>query len=267
MGAPGLVSRGWITALDFDFTAQASQTLSPDGLYLIGGFDWHKRNSANDAVAMAITSGTGLVVQPASATEYNASTRTLPLLELPFGQVPALSNLEWASAIRLWVHIAAYNGAANFDNAVFAIDSSTVGASTFMGTRGNGVSNVTMSYQQSLNGNTISGSGFAGGNTLTLNATNNVVVVDVARLDGFVGTVKFGAFGLATGKTWPDPADLQIICGCQAAPAAYNMYAGATTGAFNVPVGMMGLALGAKRDGSATALNVTYGHVRVDYKN
>lgn len=265
----GPVGRGWITAFDFDFTAQTTQTLGSDGNFNVGGYQWNKSNSANDASAMVVTNGTGLVVQPVANTNYNGSTRTLPALWLPFAQVPALSQLDSSSALRIWAHIASFNGAASFDDAVLAIDSNTLGAMAHQGLRGWGLSgNPGFSGQQQINGNSITGSStFVSGNTIAFGGTSNVLVIEVDKL--MFGTMKVsgGGYGLASGKTWPDASNLILWATSIPNTNAYNSFLPASAIPYNVILQQLGVTLGARRSNSGTALNTTFGHLRIDYKN
>jgi hypothetical protein len=132
LGPPG---RGWITALDFDFSAQSNQTLSGgDIIYTIGGMQFLKTNSAHEASPMAVVNGSGLTIQPAASSDYTSTVRTAPMLWLPFSQIPGLANLEWGNGIRVWHYIEADNGAANFDNSIGGLDANDTGTLAWMTT-------------------------------------------------------------------------------------------------------------------------------------
>jgi hypothetical protein len=89
---------GWTTILDLDLTSLPNQTLGPDGTVNFAGFAWTKGNSGNEAVTAAIVNGQGLVFQPASTSDYNGATRTLPYVWLPLAALfgaGQLSGLQW----------------------------------------------------------------------------------------------------------------------------------------------------------------------------
>jgi hypothetical protein len=116
----------WATALDLDFTSQPSQTINLDTTYNIGfspytnlALVWNKINSTGDAVAMALTNGSGLVIKPAAATNISASTFTAPALRIPLNSI--IPDNAWTvfTPFRIWVWITGNNAAANNDQAVF----------------------------------------------------------------------------------------------------------------------------------------------------
>lgn len=272
MGAPSsLTGRRWVTVFDHDFTADATQTISPDGYYSIGGFQWKKENSANDSVAMVVTNGVGLVVQPVANTNYNVTgaIRTLPLIWLPLFGIPGLEQLEWGMSLRMWTHVAASNAAANFDDAVTAIDTDTQFALGYQADRGIGTAGTQgFTVQDYVNQTATTnggGTGFQSSNTIAPGGTNNVVVHEIWRLGSVFSEVKYGGFGLAAGKTWPDPSNLVMaLQSLSSQTASFATYTAPGAVPYNIQANQLGLVLGAKRQGSATALSVTFGHVRLD---
>jgi hypothetical protein len=114
----------WATALDLDFTAQSSQSLTTDGTYTIGvnpytqlGLVWNKINSSGDATAMALTNGSGLVIKPASATNISAGTFSAPALRIPLNSI--IPDWTIFMPFRVWVWVSANNAATATDQAVF----------------------------------------------------------------------------------------------------------------------------------------------------
>lgn len=102
---------GWQTVFDIDFTIQGAQTLTTNGTYLIGGVTWTKINSANDAVAMAV-SDAGLVIQPGATSDLGAG-RTLPAIVVGLSSVDA--TISPTTPVRLWAYVSSANYTANFD--------------------------------------------------------------------------------------------------------------------------------------------------------
>lgn len=92
----------WQTVLDVDFSAQPNQTLSSDTTYTIGGYTFTKINSTNDATAMAVVSGSGLVITPKEGNPgsnvYN-SARSLPAVLFPL--VSSSFNLSMDTPLRI----------------------------------------------------------------------------------------------------------------------------------------------------------------------
>lgn len=99
--APANGGYSWQTVLNLDFTMQTPQTMATDGAFTIAGLSWTKENSANDASSMAID-GTGLVINPANS-DYSGTTRTCPLLRIPFASLPGCATMTWQSRIRVWI--------------------------------------------------------------------------------------------------------------------------------------------------------------------
>lgn len=113
--------QGWITALDYDFTAQGSQTLASDGPFTIGGVTWTKVNSTHEQSAMTMSAASGLLIQPkGDGSNYNESNWTAPGLQVPLTQI--IPTLEFGMQLRVWAYNSANNSAANFDGATLAID-------------------------------------------------------------------------------------------------------------------------------------------------
>jgi hypothetical protein len=105
----GSAASNWVTAMDIDLTAEATQTLTTDGNYTIGGLTWTKAQSTNDLVAMKITNGTGLVIQPkATSNNYNGTTRSAPYIYIPVTSI--IPGYDWTYSIRLWIYISADTG-------------------------------------------------------------------------------------------------------------------------------------------------------------
>lgn len=114
----------WTTALDLDFTTQITTTISVDGTFNLGvnpytgsSLVWTKLNSANEATAMQITNGTGLVIKPASATNISGSTFSAPAIRIPLNSI--IPDWTVFMPFRIWVWISANNAATTTDQAVF----------------------------------------------------------------------------------------------------------------------------------------------------
>lgn len=241
------VPTSWITAMDLDFTAQTTQTLSPDGNYTIGSYTFAKINSAHDSTAMVLTNGVGVVIVPDSASNYYTTTRTLPALTVNLTDI--IPNLTLTSRVRAWLYISAYNGAANYDAADLAIENPT--------------SNSNYSIRKIYNTSSrfYAGSLYNGSNRTDIYSsvvanTNNVIVVDL--IGGVVGYMASQCVGTWS-SGWPAPSSLLpvALCGVGSTTEVNLEAAGATS--------LWKVLIGANRNGSGTALSVTLARLKIEY--
>jgi hypothetical protein len=251
------------TFLDFDFTAQSTQTLSSNGTYTIGGMTWTKSNSGDEASAMTVTNGTGLVIKPSSSADLNNPNNALPALSLALTQIPGMSDLGWPSIFRVWAYVSADNSAANYDNAVlfFYYTSSDFLLASQLD-RGYGISGQGLSLQVAFNSTTGSGADFD--ETLsTLGNANRIMMLEFEPKKIF-STAYFGA-ATTNGGVWPDPS--QLTWAAQQG-WANNKPSGSTTSlptnGLSSPGSGFSVALGAKRAGSSTSLSITFARLRID---
>lgn len=119
-------SNTWATAIDCDFTAQATQTLATDGTYTVCGATWTKINSRNEAAAMTVTNGTGLVITPNANSDFFQLVRSSPGLSINMASI--IPGFSYDTSVRVLMYIASFNGAANFDAVDIALESSTADA-------------------------------------------------------------------------------------------------------------------------------------------
>jgi hypothetical protein len=119
-------SAGWVTLIDEDFTAESNQTLTSNGSNTIGSYTWTKSNTANEQAAMQIVNGSGLKIQ-AHAGSYS-TTRTAPLIWLPFSQISPSTNFTLMSHFRIWLFASAISGSFGNGDKLFAgIDTNSNG--------------------------------------------------------------------------------------------------------------------------------------------
>lgn len=119
----GSKSSGWRTALDVDFTAQPTQTLAPDGDYVIGGYTFTKINSANEVANMVLTNGVGVVIQPNQASTYTGASTTLPALTIPLSSI---MEFDTTTTLRLSLYIASDNMSADFHFVALALNNPVI---------------------------------------------------------------------------------------------------------------------------------------------
>jgi hypothetical protein len=241
-GATGPSGSSWTTALDLDFTAESSQTLSSDTTYTIGGKTWTKRNSTNDNVAMAVTHGTGLVIQPKSTSDWNGATYTLPLIDMTLSQL----SIPFGARVRIWVYISSQNITANFDNAAMGITTST-GAGGYKLTYGRGTN---VGYALS----TLSGTSTTTKDdvTMTLGSSNNVSVLLIPNYG--MSSVQYLTGQYSAGF----PAETALDLRRYIADANADMTGLTTSNAV--------LMLGALRAASGTSLSITMARLKVEWR-
>lgn len=240
-----ILKNGWVGVYELDFREEPSQTLGTDTTFTVGGKPWTKINSANDAVAMAIVNGSGLVIQPGSTSDYNGATRTLPGLALPLSQI--VPGFQVGMGVRLWAYVSSYNGGSNYDNAVIAIDTQSSSHGHIL-KRGNGTTGV--GFEGFININS-SNQGFYGRTGLTIGSTNNVMVLESQRWGDPVQYFRYGAWE----GSFPGANTLLSAKFGQIALAPD------TTGVTSLNAAAL---LGAQRAGSGTSLSVTFERVRVE---
>ncbi len=245
--APG----GWKTALDLDFTAQTTQTLSPDTTYTIGGLTFTKHNSANEASNCVLTNGTGITITPTSGTDIVNSTRSLPLLFLPLSQL-SISNLDWSTAIRAWIYVSAANPGGNYDNSVlsFGTDSTDWNYNALRGFNGSQGLWLRRTINASSNNSGVYG--------VTLN--NSSVQVISLTMDSTWGNIYHGNLTTWPGSTWPTTVR-PMYSWTDGTGGVVDGFAGNA----GTPGGL-GVFFGAMRSGSVTAFASTFARLRIDYR-
>ena len=120
---------GWTRVLDVDFSALPSTSLATNGNYTLGTLNWVKLNSAQDATAMAVVNGAGLVISPVQDTGgnsiYYGSYRTSPILMLPLSQFMPTS-FDWEDRIRIAIEVSAETNASASSAYYVALDSNSM---------------------------------------------------------------------------------------------------------------------------------------------
>jgi hypothetical protein len=224
----------WRTALDVDFSAQGSQSLSTNTTYSIAGQTYTKINSANEATAMALTNGTGVVVTPtAGANDYNGATRTFPGLEVNLASI--IPTFHLGMGIRAWILISVDTPVSNFDNSILAIDRGA--AKAFVVKRGYGTGGI--GFERFINLNSTN-QGFHNGVLVAMADSNRTMVLEANPIFGERITSYHG-----TNTAWPaltaltrhtmqsyfsttgqpdsnDPSVYRVVFGAQRSSVAYT---------------------------------------------
>jgi len=278
-----LTSSSWATAFDLDFTSFTTATLNggSDGTFTFSGaptgynYTWTKGNSANEATHANIVNGSGLNFQPASTSDYNGPTRSLPYIWLPFAQpFPSATfpNFGWNTKLRLWVAMGTDNLSTSYDDFVFGIDSNSTGFGA-VHKLGYGTAGVGSPPTGGQGFYTINAGNTAGTTTnivtdgFALSASNKTYMMEFESVAA-MWTKTFRGTGLSVGAVFPNVSTL--VAG------TYNQFGQTpnTTGSTVVfastgvtdPLNGMGVVLGAQRASSGTSLSVYFLRVRLDYK-
>jgi hypothetical protein len=243
-GATGSTTADWTTAIDLDFTAESSQTLSSDTTYTIGGKTWTKHNSTNDSTAMAVTNGTGLVIVPKSTSDYFNGTYTMPAIDIPLNSLD--SKLGFGRYIRISCYVSSENTAANFDTFIFGIydGTTTWGMMLARGRTGGGQGMDTEVTTSSSTATVFK--------SLTVGSGQNVMILDIPQLGINCETFMYGTYS----SGWPALTALTY-----GRTTAYN-----TTDWSGLAPANPKLVIGARRAGSATSLSITVARIKVEYR-
>lgn len=245
-------SGDWKTVLDLDFSAETNQTLLADLAYTIGGKTWTKFNSANDGTGtpMALVNGQGLVIQPKSTSDYNGATRSFPGIQIPLSSLD--STIGLGARVRAIMYVSAQNITANYDSAIFGVDSGSAVAG-YLAKYGRGVTAIgVIPFIQAASANL----GFLD-RAVTLGATSNVLMIDIPRLGHPAISVYYAP---AAGVSPFIPADnaFQFL--------NTRDYSNNTVDMTGFTPTNMSLVLGAQRANSGTALSITIARVRLLWK-
>jgi hypothetical protein len=240
-------SSSWTTTMDCDLTAEASQTIAPDSTYSFCGVTWTKINSVNEATSLALTNGTGLVFKPASASDLNGSTRTLPAVKI---SLPTLiSGFKYNMPIRAWIYTSAGNFSTTYDAVKAGFETNNTPRTHILGTKGyNGGANGNAGYMLAVNG----GSGTYNGSASPPYNTDNVFVVEMPN--GIAGNASVSSGSYSSG--WP--AETALL------PASF-MSIGTTL----IPAAALSdweFLLGVQRAGSGTTLTVSIARIKIEHK-
>lgn len=245
----------WATLIDFDFTAQTTQTLGTDTTFTIGGLVWTKGNSTNDNVAMVVTNGVGLVISPKSTSDMTgaAATTTAPFLWISFANL-GLSAFNWETRFKVFLSIGADNNTLNTDACGVAISTQPVpgtGVKLLFGMQ-RGHDGVTSTYDQLVTINNVQGIKRAG-----ITGVDKTLLLGLDRLATVLPQGYFAA-ALAAGASFPNENTFK--------PAGRSStLITDLSSAGSVPTDL-GLLLWGQRVGSATVYVTTIQRVRIDYR-
>ncbi len=265
-------SGGWQTALDLDFTAETTQSLTADGTYTIGGIaGWKKENSNFEATGMVLTNGVGLRIRPGygpgfASALYDASNRTAPLLWLPLSAL-SINKLAWQTKFRFWLQISAETlgagpGLTNNDYTFIGVDDdgTTNDGGTFY-TPGYGIFGSTPAQARTFRAGTrrqnettsnLAGATWAGNPVTTfMTVINSLAAYPLQTMVFYNGT----------GTAWPAEAAIHPLTGnFNTSVTDFRTFtpSNASTG--------LGVVLGCAATASSDAYDVTITNLRIDYE-
>ena len=241
----------WYTVFECDLTAEPAQTLSTNGSYTFCGKTWTKASSTGDATAMALVPGTGLVIQPVSATDFSPTVTTAPHVWLNATDlIPAFSV---SRQYRLSVHLSSSNCAANFDSLKVGFWSPAPAANLlFVALNYAGAGGCNPGYYVAKNN---TGINYGTAISTTPLDTDDVEILEMpSGLTGFFGSWTSGAW--ASG--WPEDTTVNAVA------SMYPPVAGSFT--YGVPRSSWRFVITGQRAGSGTALSLGVGHIKIEYR-
>lgn len=262
----GGTSAGWTTALDIDLTAQGNIPMPSDGPYTIAGLTWTKSFTSQERSAMGIVpgAGNGLIIAPAHTALWNSGgVHQAPMLQLQLTTIPALSTLDWTSALRIWTYYPTITTAGVGDASIAALSffenvpTAHLAANDYVGY-----------YGQDNSGNIGSAAGFCQtNNSFRSNTTAFALgsyVVNVLEAACNVDLIR-NYYASSSGNAWPSAQALNLGNSISYDSGGYNR------GTLNLswpgpqgPLSDMCLTLAAQAT-SATMLS-TLSRVRIDVR-
>lgn len=262
----GFPDGGWTVVFDVDLTNVGTVSLSTDGAHTVsypdgGGFTATKVNSANDSIGMNIAPDAGLLCAPVSNTVYYNATRTSPLIDISFTS-SIYPLISYTTPVRCEAYLAADNAAANYDQALFGIET----------TQGGGSGSSLWDAYQGLTSNTsgvVEGAQFQNGGA---NNAANGKSVSGANIIAFtvpsgLGT-GYGVSGFANtwGGTWPPGLSQSWPLDSTNTPTAYVFIYESSFSAVSYAglPSTWNLMLGCARNSSATALKVYFARIKCE---
>lgn len=236
-------AQGWITALDFDFTAYGTVALATDTTYTIGGLTWKKVNSTSDNVPMGLSTLNGLRQQPkGDGSNYNETNFSAAGLQINLAQI--IPNLAFGMQVRIWAHNSGNNAAANYDSGTLTLENPP--HSNYLLVRG--YASGQYLYLSMGNNGTAPGGVAAD----TQNLSNDVYVLTVPCFGEVEASSKTGLWS----SGWPAANTLRSQASVKQTAITPGM---ATPADWNI--GLYGI-----RANSGTALVIDWKHLRVDYR-
>lgn len=237
---------GWSDAVLLDFKSLPNQVISSDGDVSVGDISCTKLCSSNESVPMEIIPDVGLVVQPANGSDYTGGTYAWPQLFIKL--IDLIPDFNLGMSLRITLGISSFNGTQSYDNALLAVTSGNCGHG-WTAKRGYNPGGVGVTTMLVSNYNNI----WSTHQNLTLDSTNNVIVLDIPAL---YGTTAISGVGAITDGSLPNLNTI-IPTGC-----------GTTTSVTsNALATNMGVAIGGLRGSpGTTGLSIIFDSILIQYK-
>lgn len=241
---------GFITALDVDLSAQPSQLFPINTTYTIDGKQWAKSGTAYEASFMQLLNGQGIVIQPAATAVLNGGTINFPFIGFGLSSLLGISPQYGSTPFRVWAHVTASNLSADGDQLFLMVQDSNDGNAAVYWI---GESWVTGDTASEPTANSIF-SGSLGTPSTTSSASNDVFVLDFPMGMGGPAFMFSGSWS----SGWPAFNTL-----------FYRRSEGITATASLLNSGNaqdFGVGIGAARNGSGTAVSVTFANFKAEYR-
>lgn len=251
-----IANTGWRTILDINFANQSSQTISPDGAYTIAGFTANKTNSANDATALALTNGSGLVFKPAAGgTDIFGTTFSTPCLAFPLNQFATITP---GTMFRFWMYVSSDNLSADFDGMCIGLGAGFTTATFDFNLTSKMESTGTANQHRWRFSNNLAGSLTNSTTQPSRSFTDNVLVTVVNSVPHFQAYALSGTY---INGNWPAFTGLNPLHSVVANTGYNNNWSSSA-----LPTNWS-VFLAAARVNSATNLSCTVARMRVDIAN
>jgi len=236
----------WTTAFNIDLAAQGSQALNANTTYTIDSVVFTKFNSANDSTAMALTNGAGIVMIPASASDWYGGTHTAPGLSVPLSTV--IPSFTHRTPFRVWTYVSAQNFGGNYDNLKIGLRTATPNGQIACSYGSVGGAQAVPGYISTFNG---SGQGFAGVNSAPFTSHNVILIEFPEGVASARALISSGVWSAGWPTSMFPVANIVSYGNFVWYQAAMNTWL---------------FEWVAQRAGSGTALSVTIANIKMEYK-
>jgi hypothetical protein len=207
---------------------------------------------------MTLTSGSGIIITPNSASNIGGSSFSGPGLKLPISSI--IPNFTTSMPLRMWIYIPTDTAAANFDSIYFG---------TYVNPSGQ-ANQYTIGSYKGFGGGT---NGW-GGLTVLLNSTITFTSPAVNPSTNKVGIMTYpaGVIGsvaplttatTVSGGVWPAINTHTLATSTGVSAASSTAISSATSGSH--PITDLNFFISGIRSGSGTAYSATIARFRVDY--
>ena len=226
-------------------------SISSDAVFSLGGYNFTKENSTNDAVAMQIVNGSGLTIRPGQTGNYTGGARTAPLVRIDMSQIIPSYNIFMPLRAWFWMQTFTTVDTGGSCHTLAAFESQTTNTT-----------NLSF-YTQRARTTSV---GWGCGAVLAGSTTGNAFTADLASYDCALMTLPDGIFGrhahYAMGtynNGFPDLSAAQPL-------RIYEGFGSTVVQNTIVSGSSVNFVLESGRAGSTTELTAAFGRIRIDYR-